>query len=150
MSQALRIPIKINNTTAPARMNSACTGTTARAIAPTEIAPYPTKGRIVYHVQSSKSALYTVSRLVRYITRRTDTTPQRPMSAAATAACTRERHGARRTAETSNAAAKYMTVGVVNAAIASWVPSARSFPVTKVITTNINPVNAAADEPVMT
>jgi len=79
------------------------------------------------------------------------TTPQRPMSAATTPADTSEGHGALRTAETSNAAAKCMTVGVLNVAIPSWASAAgRSLPVTKVITTNISPVNAAADEPVMT
>lgn len=43
-----------------------------------------------------------------------------------------------------------MTVGVANAGVPSRAASARSFPVSRVITTNISPVSAAADEPVMT
>lgn len=43
-----------------------------------------------------------------------------------------------------------MTVGVLNTLTPSRVPALRSWPVTTLMTTNINPVNAAADEPVIT
>lgn len=54
-------------------------------------------------------------------------------------------------AETSSAVQKCMTVGVLNVAMPSWrAGEAYSSPRTKVITTNINPVSAAADEPAIT
>lgn len=77
--------------------------------------------------------------------------PNRPMSAIAAAAWVSDRQGALRTAEVSSAEQKWTTVGVLNVAVPSRLDAVDVlFPSTSVMTTNINPVNAPADEPVMT
>src|SRR6516162_2031173 len=148
------MPVKINKTTAPATVNSARTGINGSMAAPMRTAPYAIRGTIVYHIQSSGSGLYAVTRLVRVITRTTYTTPYRPQSPTRKAASISICHGAFRTAETNNAAPKCVTVGVLYVATPSmrwelsiWGVSIR---VTSVMTTNISPTSAAADEPVMT
>ena len=64
--------------------------------------------------------------------------------------CTKECHGADTSAATSSAAQKCSTVGVLKVAIPSCERLTRSELRTRVMTTNISPVNAAADEPTMT
>ena len=75
--------------------------------------------------------------------------PPSPVAASASAGEARVRHGALRSDAVSSARQKCTTVGVPNALIVSFEPRGRtSF--TSAMTTNCNPVSAAADEPTIT
>jgi hypothetical protein len=151
-SQAFLMPRKINAIVQAANAKSACVGTIARSIAASSVTAYVTIGAIAYQNQSSEVGVYACRmRIMRKRTRTAYTTPYSPVSANIMLGPRSEFQGALNIADTRSAVQKCTTVGELNVSTPSraWY-SARSCPATSVITTNIKPVKAPDDEPVIT
>lgn len=77
------------------------------------------------------------------------TIPLAPHKPSMSATCQSAGHGALRIAATNSAAPKCATVGVVNAATPQLISPMRR-PDVSVMTTNVSPVSAPAEEPTIT